>query len=76
MCVNTNVHTQFWSEKLKCDSAWSTLRGVTALCLCSDYLVLNYNELVMTGAEVLVAHFRAMSWRSLVRAVKEHKKKA
>lgn len=50
-----NVHTQFWSEKLKHDSAWSMLCGVTALCLGSDYLVLNNSEVVMTGADVLVA---------------------
>jgi hypothetical protein len=69
-----NVHTQFWSEKLKRDSAWSMLCGVTALCRCSDYLVLNNSELVMTGAEVLVAYVKALSWQSPVRAEKEHRK--
>jgi hypothetical protein len=69
-----NVLTQFWSEKLKRESAWSMLCGVTALCLCSDYLVLNNSELVMTGAEVLVVHVKALSWQSAVGAEKEHRK--
>jgi len=69
-----NVHTQFWSEKLKRDSAWSILCNVTALCLCSDYLVLNNIELVMTRAEVLVAYIKALSWQSPVGAEKEHRR--
>jgi len=70
-----NVDTHFWSEKLKRGSAWSMLCGVTALCLCSDCLVLNNSELVMTGAEVLVAYVKALSWQSPVGVEKEHTKK-
>ena len=73
-CINMNVHTQFWSEKLKYGSAWSILCGVTALCLCSDCLVLNNIELVMTGAEVLVAYIKALAWQSPVGAEKEHRR--
>jgi len=50
----------------------SILCGVTELCLCSDYLVLNNIELVTPGAEVLVAYIKALSWHSPVRAEKEH----
>jgi hypothetical protein len=71
-CVNVNVLTQFWSEKLKRVSAWSMLCGLIALCPCSDYLALNNSELVMTGAEVLVAYVRLLSWQSPVGAEKEH----
>lgn len=47
--------------------------GVTALRLCSDYLVLNNSELVMTGVEVLVAYVKALSW-SPVGAKNEYRK--
>lgn len=59
-------------NKVKCGSAWSMLCGVTTLPLCSDYLVLNNSELVMTGTEVLVAYVRALFWQSPVGAEKEH----